>query len=47
MNIVMMGAQGTGKGTVAGFLKDELGIPHISTGEIFRKNIRVHFRWIS
>ena len=40
MNIVMMGAQGTGKGTVAGFLKDELGIPHISTGEIFRKNIK-------
>jgi len=40
MNIVMMGAQGTGKGTVAGFLKDELGIQHISTGEIFRKNIK-------
>lgn len=40
MNIIMMGAQGTGKGTVAGYLKDELGIPHISTGEIFRKNIK-------
>lgn len=40
MNIIMMGAQGTGKGTVAGLLKDELGIPHISTGEIFRKNIK-------
>lgn len=40
MNIIMMGAQGTGKGTVAGILKDELGIPHISTGEIFRKNIK-------
>ena len=40
MNIIMMGAQGTGKGTVAGFLKEELGIPHISTGEIFRKNIK-------
>lgn len=40
MNIIMMGAQGTGKGTVAGFLKDGLGIPHISTGEIFRKNIK-------
>ena len=40
MNIIMMGAQGTGKGTVAGFLKDELNIPHISTGEIFRKNIK-------
>lgn len=40
MNIIMMGAQGTGKGTVAGFLKEELNIPHISTGEIFRKNIK-------
>lgn len=40
MNIVIMGAQGTGKGTVAGILKKELNIPHISTGEIFRKNIK-------
>ena len=40
MNIIMMGAQGTEKGTVAGFLKNELNIPHISTGEIFRKNIK-------
>ena len=39
MNIIMMGAQGTGKGTVAGLLKQGLGLPHISTGEIFRKNI--------
>ena len=36
----MMGAQGTGKGTVAGILKEELNIPHISTGDIFRKNIK-------
>ncbi len=40
MNIVMMGAQGTGKGTVAGILKENLNIPHISTGDIFRKNIK-------
>ena len=40
MNIVIMGAQGTGKGTVAGLLKEKLDIPHISTGEIFRKNIK-------
>ncbi len=40
MNIVIMGAQGTGKGTVAGLLKGDLNIPHISTGEIFRKNIK-------
>ena len=40
MNIVIMGAQGTGKGTVAGILKTFLMIPHISTGEMFRKNIK-------
>ena len=40
MNIIMMGAQGTGKGTVAGLLKEKLNIPHISTGDIFRKNIK-------
>lgn len=40
MNIIMMGAQGTGKGTVAGILREKLNLPHISTGEIFRKNIK-------
>lgn len=40
MNIIMLGAQGTGKGTVAGLLKEKLNIPHISTGEMFRKNIK-------
>ena len=40
MNIIMMGAQGTGKGTVAGLLKDSLNLPHIYTGDIFRKNIK-------
>jgi len=40
MNIIMMGAQGTGKGTVAGLLKESLNVPHISTGDIFRKNIK-------
>ncbi len=39
MIIIMLGAQGTGKGTVAGLLSDSLGIPQISTGDIFRKNI--------
>ena len=29
MNIIMMGAQGTGKGTVAGILKDKLNIPQL------------------
>ncbi len=39
MIIIMLGAQGTGKGTVAGLLSKSLNIPQISTGDIFRKNI--------
>ena len=39
MNIIMLGAQGTGKGTVAGFISKETGWPQVSTGDIFRKNI--------
>ena len=39
MNIIMLGAQGTGKGTVAGLISNKIGIPQISTGDIFRKNI--------
>ena len=40
MVILMLGAQGTGKGTVAGILSEKLGWPQISTGDIFRKNIK-------
>lgn len=40
MNIIMLGAPGTGKGTIASILSEELGIPQISTGDIFRKNIK-------
>lgn len=39
MIIIMLGAQGTGKGTVAGILSRETGMPQVSTGDIFRKNI--------
>ena len=39
MNIIMLGAQGTGKGTVAGLISEQTGLPQISTGDIFRKNI--------
>ena len=39
MYILMLGAQGTGKGTVGGMLSKEMQIPTISTGDIFRKNI--------
>lgn len=40
MIIIMLGAQGTGKGTVAGILSEKTGWPQISTGDIFRKNIK-------
>ena len=40
MVVIMLGAPGTGKGTVASILKDELQIPQVSTGDIFRKNIK-------
>lgn len=39
MYLIMLGAQGTGKGTVAGILSENTGWPQISTGDIFRKNI--------
>ena len=39
MIIIMLGAPGTGKGTVAGMLQEKLGIKQVSTGDIFRKNI--------
>lgn len=39
MRIVLMGPPGAGKGTQAAVISRELGIPHISTGEIFRKNV--------
>lgn len=39
MNIVLLGAAGTGKGTQAALLIDALGVTHISTGDIFRKAV--------
>jgi adenylate kinase len=38
--IVMMGAPGAGKGTQAERLAEELGLPHVSTGELFRAMLR-------
>lgn len=40
MYLIMLGAQGTGKGTVAGILSQSTNWPQISTGDIFRKNIK-------
>jgi adenylate kinase len=39
MNLIFLGPPGAGKGTMASRLSGEKGIPHISTGDIFRENI--------
>ena len=40
MKIVMLGAPGAGKGTQAQMIAEKFGLPHISTGDIFRANIK-------
>lgn len=39
MKILIVGPQGAGKGTQASLLQKNLGVPHISTGDLFRANI--------
>lgn len=40
MKIIMLGAPGAGKGTQAKMIADQYKVPHISTGDIFRANIK-------
>lgn len=38
-SIILIGPQGSGKGTQAQLISESYGIPHVSTGDLFRKNI--------
>ena len=40
MNLIFLGPPGAGKGTIAAIVKDAYKIPHISTGDLFRANIK-------
>ena len=40
MKIIMLGAPGAGKGTQAKMIAEKFAIPHVSTGDIFRANIK-------
>ena len=40
MKMVFLGPPGAGKGTIAAMAKDYYNIPHISTGDLFRSNIK-------
>ena len=40
MILMLLGPPGSGKGTQAGFIKNKLDVPHLSTGDILRKSVK-------
>ncbi|NLC42210.1 MAG: adenylate kinase [Erysipelothrix sp.] len=40
MNILIMGAPGSGKGTMSRLISENFGITHVSSGDLFRQNIK-------
>lgn len=42
MNLILLGAPGAGKGTLASFLIEKMGVPSVSTGNILREAIANH-----
>jgi len=40
MKLILLGAPGSGKGTQAAYITDKYDLPHISTGDIFRENMK-------
>ena len=40
MNILIMGPAGSGKGTMSAKILENFKVPHISTGDMFRANIK-------
>lgn len=43
---VIMGVQGSGKGTQAKLLAEDLDLEHISVGDILRWNVQHHTKWV-
>ena len=40
MDLVLLGAPGSGKGTQAAFLENALHLTHIASGDLFRENLK-------